>query len=314
MSAADVATQHRAHVVQRPWSAGRTARVAVMVIAAALVLYPIIGFVAMAFRSQTGVQEGTDGFLGLAGVSIQHAIDNWKTLTAYGPRGGGLFQRWLLNSVIVSVSGAVLAVVTALPAGFAMARLRWRGRRFWLIVTLIAMAMPNTVLVIPIFLQVDAIGAVGQLWPVAVLMGFFPFGVYLSYIHFMTAMPHELVEAARVDGLGEGGTFFRVALPISKQAVALVTFFSFVANWTNFFLPLTLLTSSQQNKTLSIGLQEFIGASPLFNPTSAAGLTVKLWMPELAFATFISMLPLLVVFIAAQRFLIRGQTVGAVKG
>lgn len=314
MSEAVVATAGHHHPVQRPWSLGRTARIAIMVMVAALFLYPIIGFIAMAFRSQPGVLDNAGGFLGLGDVSIQHGVDNWRTVSAYGPGNGGLFERWLLNSVIVSVGGAAIAVATALPAGFAMARLRWRGRRFWLIVTLIAMAMPNTVLVIPIFLQVNAIGAVGQLWPVIVLMGFFPFGVYLSYIHFMTAMPHELVEAARVDGLGESGMFFRVALPISKQAIALVTFFSFVANWTNFFLPLTLLTSNQQNKTLSIGLQELIGASPLFNPTTAAGLSVKLWMPELAFATFISMLPLLVVFIVAQRFLIRGQTVGAVKG
>ena len=142
------------------------------------------------------------------------------------------------------------------------------------------MVMPNTVLVIPLFLEVNAVGAVGQLWPVAVIMGFFPFGVYLSYIHFMTTMPPELVEAARIDGLGEIAIFFRVALPISKQAVALVAFFSFVANWTNFFLPLALLTANQQNKTISIGIQELIGASPLFNATVAAGLDVKLYMPR----------------------------------
>ena len=113
---------------------------------------------------------------------------------------------------------------------------------------------------------------------------------------------------------GELGIFFQVATPISKQAIALVAFFSFVANWTNFFLPLALLSSNQQNKTISIGLQELIGASPLFNPTVAAGLDVKLYMPQLALATSISMIPLLVLFICAQRYLMRGQTVGAVKG
>lgn len=296
------------------WSAGRIARITVMLVVAALFIIPIIGFIAMAFRDQDAVAAGSDGFLGLGGLSWDNVVYSWSQIVGFGPAGGGLFPRWILNSLIVSIVGGLLALVSALPAGYALARLRFRARKTWLFVTLLAMVMPNTVLVIPLFLEVNAIGAVGQLWPVAVIMGFFPFGVYLSYIHFMTTMPAELVEAARIDGLGEIAIFLKVGLPISKQAIALVGFFSFVANWTNFFLPLALLTSSQQNKTISIGIQELIGASPLFNATVAAGLDVKLYMPQLALATFLSMLPLLVVFIGAQRFLIRGQTVGAVKG
>ena len=123
----------------------------------------------------------------------------------------------MLNSLILAVGGGLLAVVAALPAGYAMARLRFRFRRVGLFITLLAMVMPNTVLVIPLFLEVSAIGAVGQLWPVVVIMGFFPFGMYLAYIHFMTTMPKELVEAARIDGLGEVAIFFRVA-PADLQA------------------------------------------------------------------------------------------------
>lgn len=296
------------------WTVGRIARITVMVIIAAAFILPIIGFIAMAFRSQEGVLAGTDGFLGLGGMSWDNVVFSWSQINGFGPGDGGLFTRWVGNSLVVAVIGGVLALVAALPAGYALARLRFRGRKVMLFATLLAMVMPNTVLVIPLFLEVNAIGAVGQLWPVAVIMGFFPFGTYLVYIHFMTTMPQELVEAARIDGLSEIATFFYVALPISKQVIALVAFFSFVANWTNFFLPLALLTSNQENKTISIGIQELIGASPLFNATVAAGLDVKLYMPQLALATFLSMIPLLIVFLTAQRFLIRGQTVGAVKG
>ena len=296
------------------WSVGRVSRVTVMLVVAAMFVIPIVGFIAMAFRDQDNVAAGSDGFLGLGGLSWDHVVYSWSQITGFGPSGGGLFQRWIGNSLILAVAGGILALTAALPAGYALARLRFRWRKAWLFATLLAMVMPNTVLVIPLFLEVNAIGAVGQLWPVAVIMGFFPFGVYLSYIHFMTTMPPELVEAARIDGLGELAIFFKIGLPISKQAIALVAFFSFVANWTNFFLPLALLTSNQQNKTISIGIQELIGASPLFNATVAAGLDVKLYMPQLALATVISMIPLLIVFIGAQRFLVRGQTVGAVKG
>ncbi|MEV7429707.1 MULTISPECIES: carbohydrate ABC transporter permease [unclassified Nocardioides] len=295
------------------WSAGRLARVVTMLFVAAIFALPVLGFIAMAFRSNDGVAAGDGGFLGLGDVSLDNARYSWSQVNGFGP-DGGLFTRWMLNSLVVAGGGAVLAVLAALPAGYAMARLRFRLRRAVLLVTLVTMVMPNTVLVIPLFLEVNAVGAVGELWPVALIMGFFPFGVYLSYIHFMTTMPRELVEAARIDGLTETAIFWRIGLPISKQAAVLVTFFAFVANWTNFFLPLALLSSVQDNQTVSIGLQQLIGASPLFNPTVAAGLDVKLYMPQLALATFISMLPLLAVFLGAQKFLIRGETVGAVKG
>lgn len=296
------------------WTVGRLARVVTMSLVAAALIFPMVGFVAMAFRDNEGVQAGTDGFLGLGGVSWSNAVFSWSQVNGFGPGNGGLFTQWMLNSLFVGLGGALLAVVAALPAGYALARLRFRFRRPILMITLVTMVMPNTVLVIPLFLEVNAVGAVGQLWPVLVIMGFFPFGVYLAYIHFMTTVPAELVEAARIDGLGEVSIFLRIAVPISRQAVVLVGFFAFVANWTNFFLPLALLSSNQQNKTVSIGLQELIGASPLFNPTVAAGLDVKLYMPQLALATFISMLPLLIVFLGAQKYLVRGEMVGAVKG
>ena len=295
------------------WSPGRLARVATMLLVAAVFVLPMIGFAAMAFRSQDGVSSGGDGFLGLGGMSWDNARFSWSQINGFGP-DGGLFTKWMFNSLVVAGGGALIAVCATLPAGYAMARLRFRARRIMLIITLITMVMPNTVLVIPIFLEVNAVDAVGRLWPVIIIMGFFPFGVYLSYIHYLTTMPAELVEAARMDGLSEVAIFRRIALPISKQATVLVVFFAFVANWTNFFLPLALLSSNQENKTVSIGLQELIGASPMFNPTVAAGLDVKLYMPQLAMATLISMLPLLFLFIGAQKYLIRGETVGAVKG
>jgi multiple sugar transport system permease protein len=235
------------------WSAGRLARVVSMLFVAAIFLMPIAGFVAMAFRSNDGVEAGSGGFLGLGDIAWSNVRYSWSQVNGFGPEGG-LFTRWLTNSLIVAGGGAILAVVAALPAGYAMARLRFRARRAVLLITLVTMVMPNTVLVIPLFLEVNAVGAVGQLWPVALIMGFFPFGVYLSYIHYLTTMPKELVEAARLDGLGEVSVFWWIGLRISKQVVVLVAFFAFVANWTNFFLPLALLSSNQQNQTVSIGL------------------------------------------------------------
>ena len=292
------------------WSIGRVGRVLVLALAAVIFAYPILSFVLTAFRRQVGIRMSGSDFLGLGGLSLRNAWDSWQTLLDFN---SGIFPHWVYNSLIVSVGGALLALISAIPCGYAMARIRFRGRRLLRFLTLVLMVMPNTVLVIPLFLEVSKAGAINSLWPVAVIMGFYPFGVYLAYIHFANALPYELVEAARIDGLGEVGIFWRIAVPLSKQAVALVLFFSFVANWTNYFLPLVLLPTSDR-ATVSVGLQQLIGTSPILNPTTAAGLNVKIYMPQIALATLITMIPVLLVFFLAQKYLLRGQTVGAVKG
>ncbi len=275
-----------------------------------LFLYPIVGFVLEPFRTQADVIGGHGGFLGIGNLSIGNIANDWRQINGYD---NGVIVQWILHSLIIAVGGATVAIIAAAPAGYAMARLRFRGRRLLLFVTLLTMVMPNTVLVIPLFLEVSAVHQIDQLWPLIVILGFFPFGVYLCYIHFFTAMPHELVEAARLDGLTEVGIFLRIALPLAKQPVALTAFFAFVANWTNYFLPLVLLPITESS-TVSVGLQQLIVGSQLYSPSSAAGLNVQLYMPELAFATVLTMLPVLAVFIGAQRYLVRGQTLGAVKG
>ncbi len=275
---------------------GRAARVATLLLVAAAFGYPLLAFVGVAF----GESDGS------AGVTPGDATASWSSVLAFN---NGVFISWMANSMIVASGGALLAVLVGLPAGYAIARLRFPGRRWLRFLTLLTTVVPNTVLVIPLYLEVSAVAAVNNVWAVTVLMGFFPFGVYLAYIHFTTTVPVQMVEAARIDGLSEIQIFAKIALPLSKQAVALVGFFSFVANWTNFFLPLVLLPLSS-NTTVSVGLQQLISSSPLFDPTTAAGLDVRLYTPQLALATLVTIVPVLLVFVVAQRYLMRGQTLG----
>jgi multiple sugar transport system permease protein len=264
----------------------------------------------MSLREENEIGKVPGGIYSLSGLSLDNVARNWEIIMAFN---NGIFTTWLQNSLILSVCATTLAVATAIPAGYALAKLRFPGRKVLRFVTLLTMVMPNTVLVIPIFLEVSAIGGIGKLWPVIIIMAFYPFGVYLAYIHFLTTLPRELIEAARIDGLGDVSIFLRVAAPLAKQAMALVVFFSFVATWTNYFLPLVLLPLSHQ-RPVSVGLQALVSASPMFDPTTSAGLAVKLYMPQLALATTITIIPLFILFIAAQRFLMRGAVVGAVKG
>jgi multiple sugar transport system permease protein len=294
----------------RGWTRTRAGRITLLLLAGLLFAIPMATFFGMGFRTHDDTGQVPGGIYSLAGLSISNAIANWNTVLAFN---GAIFTTWIVNSLIVAGGAAALAVLTAIPTGYALAKLRFRGRRAIRFITLLTMVMPNTVLVIPLFLEVSAVGAVNQFWPVILIMGFYPFGVYLAYIHFMTALPSELIEAARIDGLSEIGVFWRIALPVSRQAVALVIFFSFVAAWTNYFLPLVLLPIDKRF-TVSLGLQQLVGSSPLYDPTKSAGLDVKLYAPELALATTVSIIPVLIVFFMAQRYLMRGQMMGAVKG
>ena len=142
---------------------------------------------------------------------------------------------------------------------------------------------------------------------------FFPFGVYLVYLYYATAIPRELLDAARVDGAGEWQTFRRVALPLAKPIVALVFFFSFVADWNNFFLPYAVLADSSQYP-IQVGLSNLLSSTPSFNPAQGGGgQQVNIFRPELALATLLAVVPVAIVFLLSQRALVRGLLGGAVK-
>ena len=140
----------------------------------------------------------------------------------------------------------MITLLVGIPAGYALAMIEFRGRRALLIATLVVMLMPATTLVIPLFLEINAVHLIGTLWSVVLPYSFYPFGVYLTYIYFSTALPGDLLAAARIDGCSEFGAFRRVALPLAAPIIALVGFFSFVANWTNYFLPYVMLPQSSQ--------------------------------------------------------------------
>jgi multiple sugar transport system permease protein len=221
---------------------------------------------------------------------------------------------WLKNSAIYSIGGTALAVLSAIPAGYGLALTEFIGRRMLLGITLVVMIMPATALVLPLFLEMDKIGLYGTIWALILPFGFFPFGVYLAYIYFSSTIPKDLLAAARMDGAGEWRVFRHIALPLARPIVALVGFFAFVASWNNFFLPF-VMTYDSSKYPVQIGLQQLIGSTASFNPAnySAGSSVVVLHRPDLAMAVIISIAPVLVVFLFAQRALVSGMLAGATK-
>ncbi|WP_369264161.1 carbohydrate ABC transporter permease [Streptomyces sp. R35] len=236
-----------------------------------------------------------------------HALKtNWDALTAFQDNA---VMQWLGNSALYAVISLVITLGVAIPAGYALAMTEFRGRHTLLVATLVVMLMPNATLVVPLFLEINAVHLIGTMWSIILPYSFYPFGVYLTYIYFTTAVPKDLLAAARMDGCSELRVFWHIALPLATPVIALVGFFSFVANWTNYFLPYVMLPESDQ-MPIQVGVGSLLSNVPSFNP-AVGNLAIE--RPQLALATLVAIMPVLVVFLFAQRFLVSGMLAGATK-
>jgi multiple sugar transport system permease protein len=223
----------------------------------------------------------------------------------------GIIFIWIRNSAVYSFGALAITLATAIPAGYGLARTEFIGRKVLLAVTLIVMLMPATAMVLPLFLEMNAVHEIGSVWSVILPFALFPFGVYLAYIYFSSTIPKDLLAAARIDGCSEAQVFLHVALPLAKPVIALVAFFSFVGNWNNFFLPLVMLPTDQ-SAPIQVGLNNLLASTPAFNP-AAGGADLNFDRPELALTTLLAIAPILLVFLFSQRALVSGMLAGATK-
>ena len=233
-------------------------------------------------------------------------LHNWRTLVDFQ---NGLIWTWLGNSAFYCLASLAITLAISIPAGYAMALTEFPGRRALLALTLIVMLVPSTALVLPIFLELSAVKLIGNPLSVILPFSFFPFGVYLTYIYFSTAISKDLLDAARIDGAGEFQVFRLVAMPLATPVIALVGFFNFTGNWNNYFLP--YVTVPGRKAPIQVGIAELLSNVGQFNPTNAASTTISL--STLALAILIAVAPVLIVFLFSQRFLVTGMTAGGTK-
>ena len=226
---------------------------------------------------------------------------------------GGNLGLWLFNSTIYSAAGAVIAIATCIPAGYAIATHEFPGRRALLILTMLVMLIPTSVLVLPLFLEANEVHQLTSPFAVIVPYGLFPFGVYLAYLYFHTERFNVLFQTARSDGCNEWQVFRHIAVPLSKPVAALIVFLNIVASWTNFFLPWVMYWSTDATNRyplpLGIALQLFNGE------TSGEYLGVvqlhTTWPPsEIALLLLVAIAPVVVVLVLAQRWIRSGQFQG----
>ncbi|MBH0131337.1 carbohydrate ABC transporter permease [Salinibacterium sp. NK8237] len=211
------------------------------------------------------------------------------------------FFQALINSVIISTAIAASVVFFSTLAGYSFAKLRFRGRNGLLVGVIATMAIPTQLGIIPLFMLMAHWHWIGTLQAVIVPGMVTAFGVFFMRQYLVDVIPDELIEAARMDGANMWGTFWNVAIPAAKPAMAVLGLFSFMAAWTDFLWPLLVLGPTNPSVQTALAA---LSASGGQTPDNSLVLT----------GAVLSVVPLLILFVIAGRQLIAGIMQGAVKG
>jgi multiple sugar transport system permease protein len=209
--------------------------------------------------------------------------------------------RYLLNTVIYAVSATVLMLLSSVPAAYALAKLKFRGRNVLFLVVICVMMLPPQVVTVPLYLMWARYGLTGTLWPLIIPMLFGDaFSIFLLR-QFLLTIPQDYLDAARVDGCGEWRTLLRVVLPMARPGIAAAGLFQFFFAWNDYYGPLLYTSENENSWTLSLGLASFHSVHHVdWNLVTAA--------------TVLTMAPIIVVFFFAQRAFVQGVTLTGVKG
>lgn len=271
----------------------RTAAMAFLVVATFYFLVPVYILVVAASKKQSQLAT-TSGM-----VPAGSLFTNVGALFA---QDNSVYLTWLANSVLYAVGGAVLGTLLAALAGYGLAKYAFPGRELVFNVVLGGVLMPATALALPLFLLFAKLGLTNTYWSVLLPSIVSPFGVYLSRVFASGAVPDELLEAGRLDGASEFKIFFTIGMRLMAPALVTIFLFQFVAIWNNFFLPLVML---QDQRLFPVTLGLFTWQSQISRLPELQTLVVV--------GAVVAVVPLVVMFLALQRFWQSGLSAGAVK-
>lgn len=268
-----------------------------------LVLFLIYSLAPVFYLVVSATKSNNDLFTSFGFWFADFAIvENIREVFSYQ---NGIFSTWLVNSFIYSSIIAVGAALLSTLAAYAFSKYEFFGKRALFAIVLGAVMIPQTALVIPLFLTLTKIGLVDTMWAVILPSCVSPFGVFLMKSYIDESVPDELIQAARVDGAGEFRIFSLIAFRLMAPGFATVVLLNFVWSWNNYFLPLVVLSSSK-NLPVTVGLSNW------FNTAMAASGGAILFSIVLMGA-LISIIPVIILFLFMQRYWQGGLAAGAVK-
>jgi multiple sugar transport system permease protein len=265
-----------------------------LAVATLYMLFPLLWLATAATKGATDLYSTS-----MFDIDIGNLGTNLGNLVA---ESDGIFLRWFVNSLVYAGCGSALGALICVAAGYAFDKYRFRGKEKLFALVLGGVLIPTTALSLPLYLLASNLGVINTFWSVFVPFLTFPFGVYLARIFSQAYVPHEVIEATRVDGAGDIRAFWSVGLPMMTPGFVTIFLFQFVAIWNNFFLPLVML-SDNSLFPVSLGLYLWNGQSqvlPEFYPLVITG-------------SFVSVVPLIIAFVLLQRFWRSGLNAGSLK-
>jgi len=273
--------------MRRTW--GTIALHAALVVGALLTLTPLAWMVSASLMPTGEASSFPPPFLPRH-VTFEHYIELFTRLN---------LSRGFLNSAVVAVGSTLIAVLTNGMAGYAFAKLRFRGRERVFQLLLAALVIPAQVGMLPLFLLLKSMGLVNTLWGVMIPGLASVFGIFLVR-QYALAVPDDLLDAARLDGASELQIFWSVVMPVIRPILVTLAAFNFLSMWNDFLWPLIVL-SDDSKFTLPVALASLVGEHVQDTELMMAG-------------SVLTVLPVLLVFLVLQRVYTRGVLMGSLKG
>jgi len=246
-----------------------------------VMIFPVYWMLVTALQPESELINGVSGLL-----PTHFDFSNFTAALGAQPWG-----QWFLNTVFVAAVSVVLTVAISVPAGYAFAKLPFRGKGVFFVLILCTLIMPVQVIIVPQFRVVVDLHMFDSLWGVILPGLAYAFGIFLVR-QYMMSIPNELLEAARVDGAGAIMTFVRAVLPLCKPLIAVLVLFNVIYRWTDFAWPLIVL-KTPSNYTITVGLLYLQGE---YNVNYGQELGMAL----------LTILPMLVLFVFLQRYFVQG--------
>ncbi|KYP79279.1 carbohydrate ABC transporter permease [Ferroacidibacillus organovorans] len=252
-------------------------------VGALFMLFPLVWMVSTAFKPQV---DAFDGHL----IPTHITLANFSAIFSSG--SGASVLRWLVNSLFVGVTVAVLVMIIDSMAAFALARLKFFGRRVIFYIVVASLVVPFIALLIPLYLEFAGANMLDTYWVLILPYTANAFGVFLLY-QFFLSIPKELEEAAVMDGVNKFQLWWRIAVPLSIPASATLGLLTFMNVYNDFFWPL-VSTTSQDMRTMTVGVQ--LMAVGQYNTNYSLLMAL----------TLCSVIPMLLAFLFAQKQLTQG--------
>jgi multiple sugar transport system permease protein len=259
-----------------------------------LMLYPLFWMIASSFKGPDEIWTNVFSLIPRE-FAWQNYVEGWQGI------GGISYTRFYLNPFLYAGVGTLFVVLSSALVAYGFARIRFFGNKFWFTCMILTLMLPSQVQLIPQYIMYNQLGWINTYLPLLVPRLFGQAFFIFLMLQFIRGIPRELDEAAEIDGCSRFGIFFRIILPLIWPAVITCAIFSFYWTWEDFFQPLIYLNNPNLY-TISLALR-----------ASADPNSVTNWGAIFAMST-LSLVPVLLIFILFQRFLVQGISTTGIKG